>query len=52
MVVEIHGKQIRLGIEAPRGVIILREKLIKSKDDDPKKNSKGNIILDIIELSN
>ena len=27
MVVEIRGKQIRLGIEAPAGLLILREKL-------------------------
>jgi carbon storage regulator len=27
MVVEIRGKQIRLGIEAPDGVLVLREKL-------------------------
>jgi carbon storage regulator len=27
MVVEIRGKQIRLGIEAPAGLLVLREKL-------------------------
>jgi carbon storage regulator len=27
MVVEIRGKQIRLGIEAPDNVLVLREKL-------------------------
>ncbi len=27
MVVEIRGKQIRLGIEAPADVLVLREKL-------------------------
>ena len=27
MVVEIRGKQIRLGIEAPEGILILRGKL-------------------------
>ena len=27
MVVEIRGKQIRLGIEAPSGLLVLREKL-------------------------
>jgi carbon storage regulator len=32
-VAEIRGKQIRLGIEAPPGVVILREKLVKSKND-------------------
>ena len=31
MVVESHGKQIRLGIEAPPEVLILREKLTKLK---------------------
>jgi carbon storage regulator len=32
MVVEIRGKQIRLGVEAPAGVLVLREKLAeKSK---------------------
>jgi carbon storage regulator len=30
MVLEIRGKQIRLGIEAPPEVVILREKLINS----------------------
>jgi carbon storage regulator len=30
MVLEIRGKQIRLGIEAPPDVVILREKLINS----------------------
>jgi carbon storage regulator len=33
-VAEIRGKQIRLGIEAPPGVVILREKLVKSKNND------------------
>jgi carbon storage regulator len=27
MVVEVRGKQIRLGIEAPAGLLVLREKL-------------------------
>jgi carbon storage regulator len=36
-VLEIRGKQIRLGIEAPLDVVILREKLVQSKDNDPKK---------------
>ena len=27
MVVDIRGKQIRLGIEAPAGLLVLREKL-------------------------
>ena len=27
MVVEIQGKQIRLGVEAPAGLFVLREKL-------------------------
>jgi carbon storage regulator len=40
MVVEIRGKQIRLGIEAPSGMAILREKLVKSKDNDPEKIQK------------
>jgi carbon storage regulator len=31
MVVEIHGKQVHLGIEAPQEVLILREKVTKSK---------------------
>ena len=30
-VVEIRGKQIRLGIEAPDDVLILREKLAKKE---------------------
>jgi carbon storage regulator len=30
MVLEIRGNQIRLGIEAPPDVVILREKLINS----------------------
>jgi carbon storage regulator CsrA len=30
MVLEIHGKQIRWGIEALPGVLILREKLVNS----------------------
>ena len=30
MVLEIRGKQIRLGIEAPPDVVILREKLVNS----------------------
>ena len=34
MVLEIHGKQIRLGFEAPSEVVILREKLAQSKDDE------------------
>lgn len=37
MGLEIRGNQIRSGIEAPPGVVILREKFIKSKDSDPKK---------------
>jgi carbon storage regulator len=28
MVVEIRGKQIRLGIEAPAGLVILRENVL------------------------
>lgn len=32
IVVEIHGKQVRLGIEAPPGVLILREKLVRPKN--------------------
>jgi carbon storage regulator len=35
MVVEIRGKQVRLGIEAPPGVLVLREKIKKPKNDDP-----------------
>jgi carbon storage regulator len=31
MVVEIRGKQIRLGVEAPAGVLVLREKLAGKK---------------------
>ncbi len=31
MIVEIHGRQVRLGIEAPQEVLILREKVTKSK---------------------
>jgi len=27
MVVEIRGKQIRLGVEAPAGLLVLRERL-------------------------
>jgi carbon storage regulator len=30
MVLEIRGNQIRLGIEAPPDVVILREKLVQS----------------------
>jgi len=30
MVVEIHGKQVRLGIEAPPEVLILRERIVKT----------------------
>lgn len=30
MVVKIHGKQVRLGIEAPPEVLILREKNMKT----------------------
>lgn len=40
MVLEIRGKQIHIGIEAPPGVVILREKLTKSKDNDPGKFQK------------
>ena len=29
MVVEVRGKQIRLGVEAPDDVLVLREKLAK-----------------------
>ena len=32
MVVETRGKQIRLGIEAPDDVLILREKLAKKEE--------------------
>ena len=32
MVVEIQGKQIKLGIEAPDDVLILREKLAKKEE--------------------
>jgi len=35
MVVEIRGKQVRLGIEAPPGVSILRGKIKKPSNDDP-----------------
>jgi carbon storage regulator len=31
-VLEIRGKQIRLGIEAPEDVLILREKLAKKEE--------------------
>jgi carbon storage regulator len=31
-VVEIRGKQIRLGIQAPADVLILREKLAKKEE--------------------
>jgi carbon storage regulator len=34
MVVQIQGKQIRLGIEAPPGVLILRDKISKSNNGD------------------
>jgi carbon storage regulator len=37
MVLEIRGKQIRLGFEAPLGVVILREKLAQCKDNDQEK---------------
>jgi carbon storage regulator len=40
MVLEIRGKQIRLGIEVPPDVMILREKHVKSKDNDPEKIQK------------
>jgi carbon storage regulator len=33
VVVEIRGKQIRLGIEAPPDVLVLRENITKSKDN-------------------
>jgi carbon storage regulator len=36
VVVEIRGKQVRLGIEAPPQVLVLREKFQKSGDDKPK----------------
>ena len=29
MVVEVRGKQIRLGIEAPDDLLVLREKLVR-----------------------
>jgi len=32
MVVEIRGKQIRLGLQAPDDVLILREKLAKKEE--------------------
>lgn len=32
MVVEIHGKHVRLGIEAPPGFLVLRGKLRKAKN--------------------
>lgn len=35
MVVEIRGKQVSLGIEAPPEVLILREPIKKRKNDDP-----------------
>jgi carbon storage regulator len=39
-VLEIRGKQIRLGIEAPLDVVILREKLVQSKDIESEKIQK------------
>jgi carbon storage regulator len=33
MVVEIRGKQVHLGIEAPPEVLVLRENFQKGKDD-------------------
>ena len=36
MVVEIRGKQIRLGIEAPDDVLILREKFFFCCHDHPQ----------------
>jgi carbon storage regulator len=39
MVMEIRGKQIRLGFEAPPGIIILREKLIQSENEDKENMS-------------
>ena len=40
MVVEIRGKQIRLGIEAPAGLLVLREKLAFLKRQYPKVSKK------------
>jgi sRNA-binding carbon storage regulator CsrA len=37
MLVGIRGNQIRLGIEALPGMLILREKLVKSRDNDSEK---------------
>ncbi len=31
MVVEIRGKQVHLGVEAPPGLLVLREKIKKEK---------------------
>jgi carbon storage regulator len=34
-VVKIEGNQVRLGIDAPRGISILRRELITREDHDP-----------------
>jgi carbon storage regulator len=37
-VLEVQGNRVRIGIQAPQGVTILREELLTGKADQPKKN--------------
>jgi carbon storage regulator len=35
-VLEVQGNRVRIGIQAPQGVTILREELLTSKTEQPK----------------
>jgi carbon storage regulator len=37
-VLEVQGNRVRIGIQAPQGVTILREELLTGKPEQPKTN--------------
>ena len=40
-VLEAHGRQVRLGIEAPASVVVLREELVGKYQREPGANGAG-----------
>lgn len=51
-IVDIQGDQIRLGIEAPRGISILRQELYEAVKDSNKQAARTLQLVDISTILN
>lgn len=43
-VLEVQGNRVRIGIQAPHGVTILREELLTGKAEQPRKNAAPAVV--------